>query len=117
MKSKIRYLIKFKNYDQKLLTHNLLTSLFDLKKKLNFVNKTSVVYMPSKIKYYCVLRSPFVDNVSKEHYELRTFSNTIILDLIDPANIILEKIYDKFLYEIFSMSESLIVLKKLKIKS
>lgn len=113
---KIRYNIKFQNYDQKLLAHNLLTSLFDLKKNLNFVRKTSVSYMPSKVKYYCVLRSPFVDNISKEHYELRIFNTLITLDIVDPKNVILERIYDKFLNKIFSMPESAVILKKFKIK-
>jgi len=114
LKRKIRYQLKFQSYDQNLLAYNLLISLFEFKKNLNFINKSSIVMLPYKTKKICVLRSPFVDNISKEHFELRIFRNLLILDIYDPKNFIIEKIFDNFLVEILKFQEINISFKKFK---
>jgi len=115
LKNIIRYRIKFTNFDQKILNHNLLTILFELKKHLNFVKKTSNAQLPSNSKTFCVLRSPFVDNISKEHYELKTFKNVLVLEFLNPQNILLEKLIDSTITSVLWSQESKVAYKKIKI--
>lgn len=115
LKRKIRYQLKFQSYDQNLMAYNLLVSLFEFKKNLNFIHKSSIVTLPYKTKKICVLRSPFVDNISKEHFEMRIFRNLLIIEIYDPKNFILEKIFDNFLVETLKFQEINISFKKYKL--
>jgi len=44
-----------------------------------------VVCLPTKIKRFCVLRSPHVDKDSREHFELRLYKRFIDITTISPA--------------------------------
>lgn len=51
-------------------------------------NKTGAQYagpvmLPTRIRRYCVLRSPFVDKDAKDHYEIRTHSR--LVDIKNPS--------------------------------
>jgi small subunit ribosomal protein S10 len=41
------------------------------------------VPLPTEIHRYCVIRSPFVDKDSREHYEMRIHKR--LLDIVDPT--------------------------------
>lgn len=43
-----------------------------------------VVCLPTKIKRFCVLRSPHIDKDSREHFELRLFKRFIDLETNSP---------------------------------
>ena len=45
---------------------------------------TGVVALPTKIKRFCVLRSPHVDKDSREHFELRLYKRFIDLNTNSP---------------------------------
>jgi ribosomal protein S10 len=117
LKKKIKYFLNFKSPDQKLLFYNLLLFLFECKKNLNYINKTSLIFAPYKYKKFCILRSPFVDKISREFFELRIFKNILILEIVDPENIILEKLFEASLINTIQYYESDISYKKIKITS
>ena len=48
-------------------------------------NVTGVVALPTKIKRFCVLRSPHVDKDSREHFELRLYKRFLDLTTTSPA--------------------------------
>ena len=48
-------------------------------------NITGVVALPTKIKRFCVLRSPHVDKDSREHFELRLYKRFLDLNTDSPA--------------------------------
>ncbi len=39
--------------------------------------------LPTRIERYCVIRSPFIDKDSQEHFEIRTHKR--LIDIIDPT--------------------------------
>lgn len=41
------------------------------------------VPLPTKIERYCVIRSPFTDKDSQEHFEIRTHKR--LIDIVDPT--------------------------------
>jgi len=47
-------------------------------------NVTGVVALPTKIKRFCVLRSPHVDKDSREHFELRLYKRFLDLNTNSP---------------------------------
>jgi small subunit ribosomal protein S10 len=42
------------------------------------------VPLPTRIERYCVIRSPFVDKDSQEHFEIRTHKR--LIDIVDPTS-------------------------------
>lgn len=44
-----------------------------------------VVALPTRIKRFCVLRSPHVDKKSREHFELRVYKRFIDINTISPS--------------------------------
>jgi small subunit ribosomal protein S10 len=44
-----------------------------------------IVSLPTKIKRFCVLRSPHIDKDSREHFELRLYKRFLDLSTISPA--------------------------------
>lgn len=44
-----------------------------------------VVSLPTKIKRFCVLRSPHIDKDSREHFEIRLYKRFIDLQTISPS--------------------------------
>ena len=47
-------------------------------------NLAGVVSLPTKIKRFCVLRSPHVDKKSREHFEVRLYKRFIDLTITSP---------------------------------
>jgi len=48
-------------------------------------NVNGVVALPTKIKRFCVLRSPHIDKDSREHFEVRIYKRFIDITTISPA--------------------------------
>jgi len=44
-----------------------------------------VVSLPTKIKRFCVLRSPHIDKDSREHFEIRLYKRFIDLTITSPS--------------------------------
>lgn len=42
------------------------------------------VPLPTRIERYCVIRSPFIDKDSQEHFEIRTHKR--LIDIVDPTS-------------------------------
>ena len=41
------------------------------------------VPLPTKVERYCVIRSPFIDKDSQEHFEIRTHKR--LIDIVEPT--------------------------------
>lgn len=113
-KKQIEYQLKFKSADQKLLLHNLTTILFELKKNINFIKLNKINIISSNTKRFCVLRSPFVDKVSKEHFEIRVFQVIVTIVILDSNNFFFEKTFEKYLNTTLKFQELNISYKKIK---
>lgn len=48
-------------------------------------NVKGTVALPTKIKRFCVLRSPHIDKDSREHFEIRLYKRFLDLDTISPV--------------------------------
>jgi len=96
------------------LLQNLTTILFELKKNLNFIKLTKINSTSSTSKRFCVIRSPFVDKVSKEHFELRIFQTFITITILDSNNFFFEKTFEKYLNASLKFQELNINYKKIK---
>ena len=51
----------------------------------NGVTLNGLVALPTKIKRFCVLRSPHIDKDSREHFELRIYKNFIDITTESPS--------------------------------
>lgn len=54
--------------------------LFLRKNRIKYLNK-KIIFLPSKIKKFSVVRSPFVSKLSKEQFEIKIYKVLIILNL------------------------------------
>lgn len=81
-----QYKLHINTNDVDLLQINLLTLIYELKKNLNFLKISKLVCLPSKRKKFSILRSPFVDNSSRESLELRSWKTLIIFQIKDSRN-------------------------------
>jgi small subunit ribosomal protein S10 len=48
-------------------------------------NLAGVVSLPTKIKRFCVLRSPHVDKDSREHFEIRIYKRFLDINTTSPS--------------------------------
>lgn len=112
-KNKIKYQLEFKSFDQKLLTYNLISILFELKKNFNFLKFNKISSIPYTTKKTCVIRSPFVDKVSKEHFEIRVFKILINIEILNLNNFFLDKIFEEYLVNVLKNQEITVSYKKI----
>lgn len=78
---KLRFVLKA--FDSKLLKQ-VSTNLHDLSLKLG-CKVNGVVALPTRIKKYCVLRSPHIDKDSREAFEIRISKHFIDIELTSPS--------------------------------
>ena len=115
---KIKYYISFNSYENFLLTSNILTIILEIKRKLNYFKIEKFIRFPITKKRVTVNRSPFVDNVSKEHFELCTYKVLIILELnLSFSNnkeiiYIVQKLFEKYILNILKYQDVTINIKK-----
>ena len=78
---KFRILLKsFNNEIIGLASEQLRATLLKTECRLN-----GVVALPTKIKRFCVLRSPHIDKDSREHFEVRIYKRFIDITTASPA--------------------------------
>jgi small subunit ribosomal protein S10 len=46
---------------------------------------TGIIALPTRIKRFCVLRSPHVDKDSREHFELRLYKRFFDIETLSPS--------------------------------
>lgn len=76
-----RIRIKLKGYDHRLVdesTKKIVETAKDTGAKV-----AGPVPLPTKIKRWCVIRSPFIDKTSMEHFEMRIHKR--LIDIIEPS--------------------------------
>jgi small subunit ribosomal protein S10 len=79
----MKFRLFFKSFDNELIK---LTSrqFYSTLENTNCQVK-GMVALPTKIKKFCVLRSPHVDKDSREHFEIRLYKRFIDLQLDNPT--------------------------------
>ena len=78
-KQKIR--IKLKAYNHDILNKSC-KKIIDTANRANSVI-VGPIFLPTRRKIYCVLRSPHVNKDSREHFELR--SHQRVIDILEPS--------------------------------
>ena len=111
-KKKIIYKICLSSYDKIILESNLLTLLFEIKSKLNFVKLNHFYLIPQISKKTCLLRSVFVDNSSKEHLEIKNYKIFISIKIIKNKNL---KILDNIILNLLKYQDLNIIFKKINL--
>ena len=79
----MKFRILLKSFDNELInlaSQQLRTTLIKTECQLN-----GVVSHPTKIKRFCVLRSPHIDKDSREHFELRLYKRFIDINTTSPS--------------------------------
>jgi small subunit ribosomal protein S10 len=79
----MKFRILLRSFDNDLInlaSQQLRSTLLKTECKVN-----GVVALPTKIKRFCVLRSPHIDKDSREHFELRLYKRFIDLGTTSPA--------------------------------
>jgi small subunit ribosomal protein S10 len=79
----MKFRILLRSFNNDLISKSseqLRTTLLNTDCKVN-----GVVALPTKIKRFCVLRSPHVDKKSREHFEVRLYKRLIDINTESPA--------------------------------
>ena len=79
----MKFRILLKSFDNDLInlaSQQLRTTLLKTECNLN-----GVVSLPTKIKRFCVFRSPHIDKDSREHFELRLYKRFIDISTTSPS--------------------------------
>lgn len=103
-----QYKLHIKSNDFDLLQISLLTLIYELKKNLNFLKISKLVCLPCKKKKFSILRSPFVDNSSRESLEFKSWKTLIIFQFKDNNNFInkiIQKLFENSLTNILKNQE------------
>lgn len=79
-RQKIR--IRLKAYDHRLLDESV-RQIVETAERTG-AKVVGPVPLPTKIERFCVIRSPFIDKRSMEHFEVRTHKR--LIDVIDPTS-------------------------------
>ncbi|HDN80351.1 MAG: 30S ribosomal protein S10 [Chloroflexi bacterium] len=79
-RQKIR--IRLKAYDHRLLDESA-RQIVETAERTG-ARVVGPVPLPTKIERFCVIRSPFIDKRSMEHFEIRTHKR--LIDVIDPTS-------------------------------
>ena len=79
-KQKIR--IRLKAYDHKVLDQSALQIVETAER--TGAQVAGPVPLPTRIEKFCVIRGPFIDNDSREQFEMRTHKR--LIDVLDPSS-------------------------------
>ena len=72
--------IRLKAYDHRILDQSALRIVEAAER--TGAGTIGPVPLPTKIERFCVMRSPFIDKDSQEHFEIRTHKR--LIDIVDP---------------------------------
>ena len=93
-KTNVKIRVRLKSFDHELLTFSckkLITLLHE-----NTIISSKLVFLPTRKRIYCVLRSPHVNKDSREHFEIRVHKRILdisyqsdipVFDLLSKANL------------------------------
>ena len=76
-----RIRIKLRSFDHKTLDQSAI-KIVDTARRTG-ANVAGPMPLPTKVRRFCVLRSPFIDKDSREHFELRTHNR--LIDITNPT--------------------------------
>jgi len=79
----MKFRILLKSFDNDLI--NLASQQIRATLSKTDCDLNGVVSLPTKIKRFCVLRSPHIDKDSREHFELRLYKRFIDISTTSPA--------------------------------
>ena len=79
----MKFRILLKSFDNELI--NLASQQLRATLLKTECNLKGVVSLPTKIKRFCVLRSPHIDKDSREHFELRLYKRFIDINTTSPS--------------------------------
>ena len=79
----MRFRILLKSFDNELI--NLASQQLRLTLVKTECDLNGVVSLPTRIKRFCVLRSPHIDKDSREHFELRLYKRFMDLTTTSPS--------------------------------
>ena len=79
-RQKIR--IRLKAYDHRLLDQSALQIVETAER--TGANVTGPIPLPTHIRKFCVIRSPFIDKDSREQFEIRTHKR--LIDVMEPTS-------------------------------
>lgn len=85
MNKNTRIRIRLESFNSQLLNSSC-TKIINTIQNLD-VNSIGLVYLPTKKRIYCVLRSPHVDKDSREHFEVRIHKRLLEIDHNSDDNI------------------------------
>lgn len=81
----MKFRIFLKSFDNDLI--QLASEQFRMVLSATDCELKGVVALPTKIKRFCVLRSPHIDKKSREHFEIRLYKRFIDLTTNSPATL------------------------------
>jgi small subunit ribosomal protein S10 len=76
----MKFCISLKTFEKNLIYQILPIISINLQKNNSKILGT--VFLPKKIKKFCVLRSPHIDKSSREHFEIRSYKCLIYIEII-----------------------------------
>jgi len=79
----MKFRIFLRSFDNEFI--NIASEQLSLALKKSDSEISGVVALPTRIKRFCVLRSPHVDKDSREHFELRLYKRFFDIETISPS--------------------------------
>jgi small subunit ribosomal protein S10 len=76
-----RIRIRLKAFDHKLLDQSA-SQIVETAERMG-ARVAGPVPLPTRIERFCVIRSPFIDKDSREHFEMRTHKR--LIDIVEPT--------------------------------
>ncbi len=80
--------IYLKSFNHKIMEQACNLIKFSLNSKKSFTKICGPISFPTKIKRYCVLRSPHVDKNSREQFEIRLYKKMMDIDTENPSEVL-----------------------------
>ena len=80
IKKKYKIYLHIRSFFNYYLKRDLKSLFFFLHKNKLIFFKRRIIYLPSRLKKFSVVRSPFVSKLSKEQFEIKIYRIVIILD-------------------------------------
>lgn len=76
----MKFCICLKTFEKNLIYQALPT----ISKNLQEINSRilGTIFLPKKIKKFCILRSPHIDKSSREHFEIRLYKCLVYIDIL-----------------------------------
>ena len=110
----IKYRIVIECSDLKTLNNNIMSFIGLINLNFGIKFHKGIRVLPYKIKRTSVLRSPFVDKVSLETFEIRVYTNVVEFELLNLNNFFMELAFEKIIINNLKLESYNFILKKYK---